>query len=159
MNFDLPRPDSLGSANSRTPRIAVMSTKTGCWPPNRRANQAWSDAKLCASSRRNGHFHKPVSWPSRRSAYRTDLGPFRRPSDRTWPVWLEVKSEENARTIRQKGLRPPAGTPRQQKCVFDWQGQQQLASGLKKTNTIRGSRRPSQGLQVALLQLYLAHLT
>ena len=51
-------------------------------------------------------------------------------------------------TMRLKGFRPPAGTPRQQICVFYWQGLQKLASGIKNPSKIRGSSRPSQGLQV-----------
>ena len=84
---------------------------------------------------------------SQQSADQTNLAAFRRPSGRTWPLGLQVKSAENARTIRQKGLRPPAGTPRQQISVFYCILQLKLASGLNNPSKIKGSSRPFQGLQ------------
>ena len=83
-----------------------------------------------------------ISWPGRSCSLRM-------PSGRTWPVWLQVKRADNARTIRQtKGLGPPAGTPRQQLCVFYLQGQQTLASGLNNTSEMRGYSMAFQGLQL-----------
>ena len=82
-------------------------------------------------------------------------------------------------TIRQQGIRPPAGTPRRAILVFDSHGHQHLASGLKNPSEIRGPGRPPEGLRpgpgaavpstldmagrpeasnLALLQLCLAHL-
>ena len=59
---------------------------------------------------------------------------------------LQVKSEDNARTSRQKGLRPPAGTPRQQISVFYCILQLKLASGLKNPGLFKGSGKLFQGL-------------
>ena len=118
------------------------------WPPNRRANQAWSDAKLCVSSRRNGHFHKTVSWPSRRTANRTDLGSFRRPSDRTWPVWLEVKSEETQGPFDKKvsGLRLAR---QDSECVFSATPVSKNSPQASKNPCLfRGPGRGFQGLQL-----------
>ena len=45
---------------------------------------------------------------------------------------LLCNNAENAKTIRQKGLRPPAGTPRPDICVFYWQGQHKTGLMLHK---------------------------
>ena len=75
------------------------------------------------------------------------------------PSWLlfalpcSFKSEENARTIRQKVLRPPAGTLRGPTCSFTCVLQVKLALGLKNPQFLQqlleGPKGPPGGPQEA----------
>ena len=81
------------------------------------------------------------------------------------PSWLlfalpcSFKSEENARTIRQKVLRPPAGTLRGPTCSFYRVLPYKIALGLKNPGFFmffgggpEAPKRPPRGLQKASLQ-------
>ena len=103
-------------------------------------------------------FHNTVCWPSCRSADQTDLGRSGLAVDQLARPILDVPQafrphlaglaaqqvcvEKTLRPFDEKGLRPPAGTPRRTISVFAQQDQQHLASGLKSPRTIRGSGRP-----------------
>ena len=95
---------------------------------------AHAGVKVHVSSRRNGHF-----------CFRASNLACRASSCLSWPLPSVFQNAENARTIRQKVLRPPAGAPRHEMCVFYGNLQLKLASGLKSPTLFRASGTCFQG--------------
>ena len=70
------------------------------------------------------------------------------------PAGLISKMQKTQGPFAQKGLRPPAGTPRRHMCGFHHACQQKYPSGLKNPCLFRGPRRGLQGPKLALLRLW-----
>ena len=140
----------LSWAAPRRPQNCVGAAQNCNLVGHTRKHLRSAELQKCAFRRcETARVHTTVSWPSRRSADKTDLGPLRRPPGRTWPVWLQVKRADNALTIRQtersqaSGWHAKTATPR---CLL--YVQLKLAAGLNHHRCVRGSIRAFQGLQL-----------
>ena len=105
-------------------------------------------AHFCAQA-----WSKPLIWHPA-DLHPADMDPADlKPADLR-PAGLISKMQKTQGPFAQKGLRPPAGTPRRHMCGFHHACQQKYPSGLKNPCLFRGPRRGLQGPNLALLRLW-----